>query len=153
MKSGYRIYVPTLLLLFSLICCTWICAQTYTVDWSTIDGGGGTSTEGTYSVSGTIGQPDTGQMSGGNYSIEGGFWGFITVVQMPGAPLLSIAPAGTNAVISWPSPSTGFVLQENSNVANTNGWGNYGGNVNDSGTIKSVIVPANVGNKYFRLKQ
>ena len=35
-------------------------AQSYSIDWFTIDGGGGTSTGGVYSVSGTIGQPDAG---------------------------------------------------------------------------------------------
>ncbi|HWN96366.1 MAG TPA: hypothetical protein VNT99_15150, partial [Methylomirabilota bacterium] len=49
-------------------------AQSYSIDWFTIDGGGGTSTGGVYSVSGTIGQPDAGTMSGGNYSLAGGFW-------------------------------------------------------------------------------
>ena len=34
--------------------------QNIAVDWFTIDGGGGTSTGGVYSVSGTIGQPDAG---------------------------------------------------------------------------------------------
>ena len=44
-------------------------AQTYSIDWSTIDGGGGTSTGGVYSVSGTIGQPDAGgPMTNGQYS-------------------------------------------------------------------------------------
>ena len=43
-----------------------VAAQTYALDWSTIDGGGGTSTGGVYAVSGTIGQPDAGRMSGGN---------------------------------------------------------------------------------------
>ena len=37
-------------------------AQNYTVDWMTVDGGGGTSTGGVYSVTGTIGQPDAGVM-------------------------------------------------------------------------------------------
>jgi len=41
---------------------------------STIDGGGGTSTGGSYELSGTIGQPDAGQMSGGSYALTGGFW-------------------------------------------------------------------------------
>ena len=35
-------------------------AQSYSIDWFTIDGGGGTSTGGVYSLSGTIGQPDAG---------------------------------------------------------------------------------------------
>src|SRR3954454_23873009 len=85
----------------------------YSIDWFTIDGGGGTSTGGVYSVSGTIGQPDAGAMSGGNYSLTGGFWSLFAV-QMPGAPLLSIALTTTNtALVSWPSPSTGFKLQQN----------------------------------------
>ena len=59
-------------------------AQTFTIDWFTIDGGGGTSTGGVYSVSGTIGQPDAGgPMSGGQYSVTGGFWSLLSVVQTP----------------------------------------------------------------------
>src|SRR6266705_5521518 len=84
-------------------------AQTYAIDWFTIDGGGGTSTGGVYSVSGTIGQPDAGRMSGGNYTLDGGFWGIIAAVQTVGAPLLTISRTSTNtALVSWPSPSTGF---------------------------------------------
>ena len=37
-------------------------------------GGGGTSTGGVYSVSGTIGQPDAGLLTGGSYTLAGGFW-------------------------------------------------------------------------------
>jgi hypothetical protein len=47
----------------------------YDLSWSTIDGGGWTfSTGGTYSLGGTIGQPDAGVMSGGPYTLQGGFW-------------------------------------------------------------------------------
>jgi len=46
----------------------------YDLSWSTIDGGGGTSTGGNYSLSGTIGQPDAGTMTGGDYALAGGFW-------------------------------------------------------------------------------
>ena len=76
-------------------------AQTYSIDWSTIDGGGGTSTGGVYSVSGTIGQSDAGPtMSGGNYTLDGGFWSISAAVQTPGAPLLTIARSGTNILVS-----------------------------------------------------
>lgn len=45
------------------------------ISWYTIDGGGGTSSGGVYSVSGTIGQPDAGgPMTGGSFSLYGGFW-------------------------------------------------------------------------------
>ena len=46
----------------------------YTLDWSTIDGGGGTSSSGSLTLSGTIGQPDAGIASGGAYTLSGGFW-------------------------------------------------------------------------------
>jgi len=48
----------------------------YDLSWSTIDGGGAMSSSGgVYSLSGTIGQPDAGALSGGSYGCGGGFWG------------------------------------------------------------------------------
>jgi hypothetical protein len=55
------------------VLCLWAAAQ-YSLDWFSLDGGGGTSTGGVYSVSGTIGQPEAGTMSGGNFTLTGGFW-------------------------------------------------------------------------------
>ena len=129
-------------------------SQSYSIDWSTIDGGGGTSTGATYQVTGTIGQPDAGAtMSGGNYSVDGGFWSFAAVVQTPGAPLLSIRVTAPNTVVvSWPSPSTEFLLQTNNNLATTN-WNNYDGTVGDNGTVKSVTNSPPAGNLFFRLKK
>lgn len=50
-------------------------AQPLTVPWFTIDGGGGLSSGGSFSVGGTIGQPDAGApMQGGRFSVRGGFW-------------------------------------------------------------------------------
>ena len=85
-------------------------SQNFAINWFTIDGGGGTSTGGVFSVSGTIGQPDAGPMSGGVYSLVGGFWSGISLIQTPGAPLLSITNMGAVAVVSWPLPAAGFVL-------------------------------------------
>ena len=53
----------------------------YEIDWYTIDGGGGTSSGGVYEISGTIGQPDAGALSGGPYVVEGGFWPGISGVE------------------------------------------------------------------------
>jgi len=46
----------------------------YEINWYTIDGGGGTSSAGLYTIRGTIGQPDAGTMTGGPYALAGGFW-------------------------------------------------------------------------------
>ena len=44
--------------------------------WYTIDGGGAmNSSGGSYSLSGSIGQPDAGTLNGGSYQLAGGFWG------------------------------------------------------------------------------
>ena len=46
----------------------------YTIAWHSVDGGGGTSTGGAYTLDGSVGQPDAGRQSGGAYSVAGGFW-------------------------------------------------------------------------------
>ena len=64
-----------LLGLVMVTCPAW--AQTggdYDLSWSTIDGGGGTSSGGAFILSGTIGQPDAGAMAGGDFALMGGFW-------------------------------------------------------------------------------
>ena len=123
-------------------------AQQYSIDWHKIAGGGGTSTGGTYAVSGTIGQPDASSaMSGGQYSVTGGFWS-LYAVQTPGAPLLTITHVGNQAVISWSPTATGWTLQTNANLA-TGTWGTYlGAVVNNSATNAPPT-----GTVFFRLKQ
>jgi hypothetical protein len=128
-----------------IICAVPFCAassraQDYSIDWHTIDGGGGTSTGGVYSVSGTIGQPDAGTINGGAYSLAGGFWGIVSAVQMPGAPLLTIRLTQTNtAIVSWPSPSAGFSLQQNSDL-NTSNWNTPRESATDNGTNRFIIA-------------
>ena len=46
----------------------------YSVDWQTVDGGGGVCRGGPYVLSGTIGQPEAAIVSGGDYVLSGGFW-------------------------------------------------------------------------------
>jgi hypothetical protein len=123
-------------------------AQTYSIDWSKIADGGGTSTNAQFTVSGTIGQPDAGTIHGGTYSVVGGFWSFISVVQTEGAPLLTITYAGNQAIESWPASVTGWTLQTNNNLV-TGTWGNYAGTVINN----SVTNSPPKGSLFFRLKQ
>jgi hypothetical protein len=49
--------------------------QTYGLGWYTVDGGGAIwSSGGTYSLGGTVGQPDAGKLAEGSYALGGGFW-------------------------------------------------------------------------------
>ncbi len=124
-------------------------AQNYSIDWFTIDGGGGTSSGGVYSLSGTIGQPDAGAtMTGGQYTLVGGFWALPFAIQEPGTPLLAIEPFGPGqARISWSPNTPGFLLQENVNL-NTANWVD-----SPSGSSNPVIVPATLPIKSYRLRK
>lgn len=126
-------------------------AQPYSIAWYKIAGGGGTGSNGSYSVSGTIGQHDAGGfLTGGNFSLNGGFWSLVAV-QTPGSPVLTIVLTSTNtAVISWPSPSTGFVLHQNANL-NTTNWVTPAETITDNGTNKFIIVDPPAGTRFFRL--
>jgi hypothetical protein len=126
-------------------------AQSYTINWYKVSGGGGASTGGLYSVSGTIGQHDArAPIAGGNYSLTGGFWA-LYAVQTPGAFTLSIALTSTNtAQVYWPSPSTGWNLQQNTNLSTTN-WLSPLETVTDNGTVKYIIVNPPTGNSFYRL--
>ena len=135
------------------LCCagalTWTLtaqAQSYDISWWTIDGGGGTSAGGVYTLTGTIGQPDAGTMSGGNYTLVGGFWALPLAIQTEDAPTLTIVPSAPGfAQVSW-SPSTpGFVLQETSSLWPSN-WVNC-----VSAATNPVVVPAGLPVMFYRL--
>jgi hypothetical protein len=105
-----------------------------------------------FTVSGAIGQPDAGRMSGGPFSLVVGFCGIIAAVQTPGSPLLSILSTGTNAVVlSWPPPSAGPSLQHKSDLTTTN-WIMLRVTSADDGTNKTVLITPAAGNRFFRLK-
>ena len=65
-------------------------AQSFSIDRFAIAGGGGTSTGGAFALSGTIGQPDAGAMTGGNYSLAGGFWGAIQTPPPVGNVIINV---------------------------------------------------------------
>jgi hypothetical protein len=65
---------------------------------------------------------------------------------------LTITRTTTNTVlVSWPSPSTGWNLQQNTNV-NTTNWVTPPESVTDDGTAKSILVNPPAGNRFYRLR-
>jgi len=121
-------------------------AQNHSIDWFTIDGGGGTSTGVVYAVSGTIGQPDASPLlTGGPYSVTGGFWAGVAI-QTPGAPTLSInLVSPSQARVSWSPQVPGWLLQETPSLAPT-AWGN-----SPSGATNPALVPSGTPTKFYRL--
>ena len=139
-----------LLCLLAFACCLPAWAQQYSVNWYKVAGGGGTSTGGNYSLSGTIGQPDASSaMTGENYSLTGGFWALISVVQTPGAPTLYISFSGKTVTVYWQDVSS-WTLHQNNTLTATAGW-----TLNNSWTTSNgtnyLNMTSPTGNLYFRL--
>ena len=66
-------------------------------------------------------------------------------------PRPSISPTPTNTVVvSWPSPSTGWHLQQNTNLTGTN-WGAPAETVSDNGTNRFIVVNPPAGQRFYRL--
>jgi hypothetical protein len=82
-KSQRRLWMILMLGALLVLTVSVAAAQTgggYDLTWSTIDGGGGSSSGGSYTLDGTIGQFDAGVMSGGSYTLSGGFWGGLSAL-------------------------------------------------------------------------
>jgi hypothetical protein len=140
---------PWLLLAAVLAAPGLLSAQTYSIDWYKVSGGGGSSTNGQFSMSGTIGQPDASSaMTGGNYSLAGGFWS-LYAVQTPGAPALCIRQSGSAVTVFWQNVS-GWNLQQNNSLTVPAGWAGSSGITTSNGT-NYLNVTSSAGNLFFRL--
>src|SRR5271154_7053010 len=130
-----------LIFIFGLLIPTISFAQPYSIDWYKVSGGGGTSTGATYQVSGTIGQHDAGgPMTGGSYSLTGGFWALISVVQTSGTPNLTITFVGPDSVVvSWPDTGS-YTLQQNNNLAAPAGWMTSGYPISTANGTNSITI-------------
>ena len=64
---------------------------------------------------------------------------------------LALVRSNVSCAVSWPAPSTGFILQQNGDLATTN-WTNSSAFINDNGTTRSVTHSTQTGNLFFRLK-
>lgn len=135
---------------------TVVLAQSHGIDWSTIAGGGGTSTARVYTVTGTIGQPATSRLNSSDFTIDGGFWSIVAAIQEPGAPLLFVRLTQTNTVVvSWPMTWPGFALLENPDL-NTTNWVQVATPTvvvvtSQTTAEKQVVVPAPTGKRFYRL--
>ena len=124
----------------------------YAIDWYTINGGGGPSSGGAYTLHGTIGQYDAATSSGGRYTLHGGFWSAFAVVQTEGAPTLRILRNGGNVTLAWPNSASAFQLQQSPSLSAPN-WTDVNtapGIVGDERQVSQEVAP---GTRFFRLRQ
>ena len=75
----------------------------------------------------------------------------INVVQTADAPMLSISHSGNAVTVSWQNTGS-WTLQQNADLASTNGWANSSGVTTSNGT-NSITISNLSDNWFFRLKQ
>ena len=142
----FNLLLPLALLLASPFAAK---APPYEITWFAIAGGGGTSSGGNYTLSGTIGQSAVGQLAGGSYVLEGGFWAGAFAVQQVGAPTLLIERSTLgdgNVTLSWAPEASGFVLQMTDDLSAPD-WQNA-----PSGSQNPVTLPATANTRFYRLR-
>ena len=124
-------------------------AQHYTIDWFTVDGGGGVSRGSRFSIIGSVGEAGPAQMSGTRFAIEGGFLGAAASVP----PGLTIAHSATNTVIlSWPASSGGYLLQQTTNLVSGVWTVVTNATVTANGWSQVVLAPP-ASMRFYRLAQ
>jgi hypothetical protein len=79
---------------------------------------------------------------------------YLDSISFSGQPELSVSRTTTSAVaVSWPSPSTGWVLQQNTNAVSSANWSNVTSGIQDDGTIKTFSADPATGNCFYRLSK
>jgi Regulator of chromosome condensation (RCC1) repeat len=73
-----------------------------------------------------------------------------TQKQVVSLPALAATRSGDSVIISWPSPSTGWTLQQNAALNQTN-WTTNSYPISDNGLTRSIAIPSPAGSLFFRL--
>jgi hypothetical protein len=121
-------------------------AQPYAIESNAINGGGGVSAGGKYTLVGSVGQPDVGTISGDRFTLEGGFWPSALVVPAPGeAPTLFIQSSKLDVVLSWDATASGFTLEQTDNLSAAV-W-------TPAPTGNPVMIAATNGTRFYRLRK
>jgi len=109
------------------------------------------SSGGSYTVSSSIGNVGGATTaSEGSFSVTSSPW-MVAVVESPGSPKLTIVAASGSMSVSWPSLSTGWVLQQNTNGVTSVNWSNVTATIQDDGITKSLTVNPAAGSRFYRL--
>ena len=148
---GLKSVLLSAMLFFALVAAS---TGNVALDWWTI-GSGGTCTSAVYAVSGTFGHFNAGKMSGGTCTLEGGFWSIVAALQTPGAPLLSVALADGEVMVSWPVTATGWVLDQATTLTGaTIPWAQVPANqYQNKVTHICITIRMSEGNRFYRLRK
>jgi hypothetical protein len=120
---------------------------------SAISGGGTTlSTGGSFTLSGTIGQPLVSTSRGEIFTLAAGFWGITVALQQPDLPPLSVTDALNGIVLSWPVTSTTALLEQTERLQPSSLWTTVSQTPQIVGGQNVVTIPLTGASRFFRLK-
>lgn len=129
-------------------------AQPFAIDWYSMDGGGGVSSGGSFTVSGTLGQPDGARVTGGGFALEGGFQSAFVAVQSIGAPRLEILRVGNNVEITWADTGAAeFFLQRSFSLGPAASWVDEDVDPSLVDGVNRVTLSLVPGFHFFRLRK
>jgi hypothetical protein len=141
-------------LLVLLLVIVPVIAQTgglFDLSWSTVDGGGGSSSGGSFALGGTAGQPDAGVSAGGTFTLGGGFWGGDAIqenrpptdIQLLNSTIMEGQPAGTPVgTLTTTDPDVG----DTSTYSLVSGDSDF--NINGDQLVSAVVFDYDLQNTY-----
>ena len=124
-------------------------APAHDLKWFTIDGGGGSCSDGRYALSGTVGQPDAGVLAGADHTLTGGFWAGSDEASRPA---LRILRNGISVILAWPTTAIGFRVQETASLSAPN-WRDVNQTPLVVGQENWVVMSATANAEFFRLRK
>lgn len=129
-------------------------AQNYAINWYTVGSGGGTSSGGIYVLTGTVGQPDAGVLTGAEFELVGGFWSVLSSVPSTVFPVLTVYVTTNDAiVVAWPSSSSSSIVLQESTDIYAPSWVPSSQPIVSDGITKSVTINSPAGRLFFRLAE
>jgi len=145
-----RFFFPSLALV--TVGSSVVCAQEFSMPWFAFDARGGASTAGAFTLAGAAAPVSAKPSAGGGFNLVGGVWSFASVVASPGAPALRVQAGAGVVILAWPSASDGYQLQGSISLT-TPAWNDVTAVPGVVGVEKQVIVPAQPGQRFFRLQK
>ena len=129
-------------------------AQNFTIDWWTTAAGGNSSAGGNYTLTGTIGQPDAGKMSGGGFTLQGGFRSVVAALPAEVRPSLGVRLTNGVAIVYWPLWAADFALDQTHTLGSRPiPWEPVSLPYQTNATHVYVTVPAPAGPRFFQLRK
>lgn len=131
-------------------------AQTgrFSIQGGTVTSGGQTSTNATYRLEGTPGQPLVAKSAAGRFEVEVGFWALVVALQTPGAPELRVVREAGIYKLRWArSAVPDWILEASPRIGPTAVWTPTTDPITEAGADREAIIGTVPGHRFFRLRR